>query len=102
MLTSDDLLNALRVWTTANEEALAVRGVKLELAESPRDLDPRSIRLFLESEGSMAELIVWGSGVGELQFADPSSGVTTPERREIQTQSDLDAALADLTSRMER
>jgi len=102
MLTSDDLLDAVRVWASVNEETLAVRGVKLELTETPRDHDPRSIRLFLESEGTMAELIVWGNGVAELQFADPSSGVTVPEHREIQSQSDLDAALTTLSTRMER
>lgn len=87
-----ELLERVRSWANERRERFP-DGLSLELKESPKDRDPRSVQMTLDGGARVGELVVWGNGMAELSYGDFETGVIRPEHRDIASPADLESAL---------
>ncbi|MGH3491104.1 MAG: immunity protein TriTu family protein [Actinopolymorphaceae bacterium] len=74
MLKQAAPVEAIKTWLVERPTTLSEYGFTAELSESPKDHDPESVRLLLESDASLVELIAWTNGTVDLKSADVDSG----------------------------
>ncbi|MFE3526488.1 hypothetical protein ACFXOD_33725 [Streptomyces sp. NPDC059161] len=86
----NELPQLLHAWFTENEEQLRSRGVTGHVQQSPDDGRPKtSAWMTVETDGYVAELIVWDSGEAELACADWASSQIREEHRDLRTPAEL-------------
>lgn len=97
-----DMLQALRNWFTANQPDIHEQGLTGELHDSPRNgHGKQAVYLDIDAPKSMARIIVWNTGEGELTMLDIDSGENLlVEHHEFRSASALDAALNRLVNIM--
>ena len=93
-LRGPDLLEAAQDSISRIEIALTNQAITSEVAGSPEDRSPRSIRWILEGSEMMGQIVLWEDGQAELDLADVATGDVKAEHRQIEDQLGLQRALS--------
>lgn len=88
-----ELIEEMKNWYADSVDRLGSRGFSAELSESPQGQDPVSLRFVLESSRRLGELILWSTGMAEVQLADVISGEILPENQVFKSKVELNSAL---------
>jgi hypothetical protein len=98
MTREGTLLNDVRAWFAGHKVALAKRGLRADLRESPRDRDKQSVSVTIASDTRIGQLVVWSTGEAELSMGDVASREVVQEHREITSRLGLKDATETLVS----
>ncbi|WP_438871283.1 immunity protein TriTu family protein [Paractinoplanes tereljensis] len=83
MLEKVELVAAVRRWLADRSQELSATGFVSELTESPEDRDPGSVWLVLESDSTIAEVIVWTNGLIDAKSINVETSEVVEMHREV-------------------
>jgi hypothetical protein len=92
-LTKFDPISSTRAWLYAAEQSWKDCEVASELMESPTGQAPRSIRLIMESQRFLGQIVLWEDGQSELDMIDMVTDETYTEHRDLAGEEELEEAL---------
>jgi hypothetical protein len=91
------MIELLTQWVRQNRPVLEQEGVGLEMELGPSDRPKRGATLLLESDPTLAHLLLWEIGEAELELGDLRTGTHLwSEHRDLKSEAELRDALSTL------
>jgi hypothetical protein len=90
------LLESAVDWAQRHKEAVARRGVSIDVTFGPDDRDKRSLWIDFDSPDRLVRLMLWQTGEAILSVAEVSTGdVLLEDQLELSDQVGIDHAMRD-------